>query len=201
MTTFRASVRFALAASCFALTASAAFAQPVQTTPPGTTTTPKTTNPPVSNNPPAKGLEEENGVLLETVGLLAGLQLYQTYLNIGLLADSAAEEVYEPEEALQLLGSVVGPLEKIEKQLDKVAALKLTKDDAAAVARMKKIAGLLRQQGTSLQAYWDKGEEEQNKKYEAARQAAWKELNDLLDLEPKKKSNGPGIIVIEPKKP
>src|SRR5437879_1798427 len=116
--------RFALAAAVFTLTTSAAYAQPPAA--------PKT----------AKALEDENGVLLETVGLLAGLQLYQTYLNIGLLADAAAEDVYEPDEAMQLLGSVVGPLEKIEKQLEKVAALKLTKDDAAAVLRMKKLAAM-----------------------------------------------------------
>jgi hypothetical protein len=179
MFAFRFPVRIALAAALLTLTASSGFAQPAA---------------------PAKTAAEENGVLLETVGLLAGHQLYQTYLNIGLLADAAAEEVYEPEEAVQLLGSVVGPLEKIEKQLEKVAALKLTKDDAAAVLRMKKIAGLLRSQGKSLQSYWDTGAAEHNTKYEEVRQAAWKELNDLLDLEPKKK-NGPGIIIIEPKKP
>jgi hypothetical protein len=142
---------------------------------------------------------EENAVLLETVGLLAGAQLYQTYLNIGLLADSAAEDVYEAAEAAQLLGSVVQPLEKIEKQLEKVAALKLTKDDAAAITRMKKIAGLLRQQGKALQAYWDTDMEDHKKKYEEARQAAWKDLSDLLALEPKKSTGG--VIIIEPKKP
>lgn len=148
---------------------------------------------------PAKALADENAVLLETVGLLAGVQLYQAYLNIGLLADGYAEGLYESAEAAQLLGSVVGPLEKIEKQLEKVAALKLTKDDATAVTRMKKIAGLLRQQGKSLQSYWDTDVEDHSKKYEETRQAAWKELSDLLDLEPKKKSTVP--LIIEPKKP
>lgn len=176
-------IRFALAAAFLALTAGVASAQP-----------------PKPAAPPAKALEEENGVLLETVGLLAGHQLYQTYLNIGLLADAAAEDVYETDEAMQLLGSVVGPLEKIEKQLEKVAALKLTKDDAAAVLRMKKIAAMLRTQGKSLQLYWDTGMDDHNKKYEEQRQAAWKELNDLLDLDPKKKPSG-GTIIIEPKKP
>jgi hypothetical protein len=170
--------RFALAVAALAVTAGVTRAQPAA---------------------PAKTVAEENSVLLETVGLLAGIQLYQTYLNVGLLADASAEGVYESGEATQLLGSVVGPLDKIEKQLEKVAALKLSKDDAAALTRMKKIAGLLRVQGKALQSYWDTGKEEHNKKYEDARQAAWKELSDLLALEPKK--NGPGVLVIEPKKP
>ncbi len=141
--------------------------------------------PPVGELPPP---EAANPVALaETVGLLAGLQLYQTYLNIGLLADARAEGLYEAGEVAQLLGSVVAPLERVEKQLDKVAALKsLTDDDRAAVARMRKIAGLLREQGTSLQLFWDTGVADQGKKYEEARQAAWKELSDLLQLDPKK---------------
>jgi hypothetical protein len=179
MTAFISRARVLLAFTFLAATAGSATAQPTS----------------------AKALADENAVLLETVGLLAGVQLYQAYLNIGLLADGYAEGLYESAEAAQLLGSVVGPLEKIEKQLEKVAVLKLTKDDAAAIMRMKKIAGLLRSQGKSLQSYWDTDAEGDSKKYEETRQAAWKELSDLLELEPKKKTTTGGTIVIEPKKP
>ena len=44
--------------------------------------------------------------------------------------------------------------------------------DAQAVARMQKIAGLLREQGKALQLFWDTGLAEHSKKYEEARQAA-----------------------------
>ena len=43
----------------------------------------------------------------------------------GGLADARSEGLYEAAELTQLLGSVVVPLEKVEKQLDKVAKLKL----------------------------------------------------------------------------
>ena len=136
---------------------------------------------------PAKPVAaDDSAVLAETVGLLAGLQLYQSYLNIGLLADARAEGLYEAGEVAQLLGSVVTPLEKVEKQLEVVAKLKLPKEDADAIARMQKVAGLLRQQGKSLQAFWDTGVAEHGTKYEESRRAAWAELSDLLDLAPKK---------------
>jgi len=126
---------------------------------------------------------EAAAVLTETVGLLSGLQLYQTYLNIGMLADIRAEGLYEAGELAYLLGSVVTPLEQVDKQLEKIAGLKgLSKDDAAALARMRKIVGLLQTQGKSLQAFWDTGVEDHGQKYEAARQAAWKEIDDLLGL-------------------
>ena len=135
--------------------------------------------------------EDAQAVLTEAVGLIGGLQLYQTYLNIGLLADGAAEGIYQSNEVFQLLGSVVGPLDRVEKQLDRVAKLKLSKEDVAAVARMKKILGLLRQQGKELQTFWESGKAENGKKYDESRQAAWKELSALLDLEPKNEKAPP----------
>ncbi len=126
---------------------------------------------------------ESMGVLTEALGLVSGLQLYQTYLNIGLLADVRAEGLYEAGELSQLLGTVVTPLEQVDKQLGRVAAIKgLSKDDVAALARMRKIVGQLQAQGKSLQTFWDTGVQDHGKRYEIARQAAWKELDDLLGL-------------------
>jgi len=128
---------------------------------------------------------DATAVLTESVGLFASLQLYNTYLNIGILADAMAAELYPPGDVNQLLGSVVVPLERVEKQLDKISLLKLSKEDLEAVARMKEVAGLLRLQGKELDLFWGKGQSQNGKNYEAARQAAWKELNLLLELEPK----------------
>ena len=140
------------------------------------------TTPPPAQPTPA----DPTPVLTEAVGLLAGLQLYQTYLNIGMLADIRAEGLYEAGELTQLLGSVVTPLEQVDRQLEKVAAIKtLPKEDVAALARMRKIISLLTAEGNSLQAFWVTGVEDHAKKYEASRRAAWKELDALLELDPK----------------
>ncbi len=127
-----------------------------------------------------------NAVLTESVGLFAGVQLYQTYLNIGLLADARAAGVYEDADAGHVLGSVLEPLKKVDKQLEKLAALKgLDKEDAAAVARLRKIAALLILQGDSLAAFWTTDQQAPADKYEAARLKAWAELEDFLDMKPK----------------
>jgi hypothetical protein len=137
--------------------------------------------------PPAKApLETPTSVLTETVGLLAGVQLYQTYLNIGLLADARAEGTYETADVELLLQSVYKPLVIVEKQLEKVGKLKgMTKEDTEALGQLTKIAGLLRQQGEELTAFWNSGEEAKGKKYEATRQKSWTEIEALLDLKPK----------------
>ena len=139
---------------------------------------------PVVDNSEAPA-DSTQSVLAESVGLFGGLQLYNTYLNMGILADSMAEGLYEAANVYQLLGSVVNPLENVEKQFDKLIKLKLSKEDIAALKQMKKIAGLLRKQGKELELFWEKGLPENGKNYEMARQAAWKELNALLELEPK----------------
>ena len=121
-------------------------------------------------------------VLTETVGLFAGLNLYQTYLNIGLLADGYAEGLYEEKEVKQLLGSVLTPLEAADKQLDKVGKLPLNAADRAAIARLRKILGLLRKQGAELQAFWETGKPEHGNNYEAIRKEAWAGISNLLGL-------------------
>lgn len=121
--------------------------------------------------------------LLETVGLLAGSQLYQTYLNIGLLADARAEGLYPDRDVKKVLGSVLLPLEKIDRQLEKLEQCHLSASDRAALAELRRISGLLRQQGRALESYWASGAESDGEAYESARQKAWEALRDLLDLD------------------
>ena len=47
--------------------------------------------------------ESANAVLLQTVGSLAATHLYQTYLNIGFIADAKVEGSYEEKQAKELL--------------------------------------------------------------------------------------------------
>jgi hypothetical protein len=135
--------------------------------------------------------EEEKAVLCETLGLLATMQLYQTYLNIGLLADGKAEGVYSAETVSELLGSIIHPLDQVEEQLTKVSQLKLTNEDRDTVKVLVKTLQLLRQQGKALVNFWNTGKEEDAKLYETSRTAAWRELSGLLKLEPQPKENPP----------
>jgi hypothetical protein len=135
--------------------------------------------------------EDEKAVLCETLGLLATMQLYQTYLNIGLLADGKAEGVYSAETVSELLGSIIHPLDQVEEQLTKVSQLKLTNEDRDTVKVLVKTLQLLRQQGKALVNFWNTGKEEDAKLYESSRTAAWRELSGLLKLEPQPKENPP----------
>lgn len=56
---------------------------------------------------------------------------------------------------------------------------------ARSLSRLPQLAGLLQQQGKSLEKFRETGVADHGKKYEAARQEAWNELKELLDLDPK----------------
>src|SRR5262245_53214784 len=51
--------------------------------------------------------DDANAQLTEAVGLLSGLYLYQSYLNIGLLADGKAERLYDDKAARGVLESIL----------------------------------------------------------------------------------------------
>ncbi len=122
-------------------------------------------------------------VLTETIGMLSAVQLYQTHLNIGILANLRLNGPYTAGELAKLLASVVSQMDQFDRQLEKVAMVKeLNDEDVVTLTQVRRIASLLREQGKSLQAFWATGVEDHGKRYEESRQAAWKELDDLLGL-------------------
>lgn len=123
--------------------------------------------------------------LTEAVGLLSGLYLYQTYLNIGLLADGKAERTYDEKAARSVLESILGPLDAVDKQLDKVGKVSRAQGDRDGCERLRGIVTLLRRQGGDLKAFWDSGRQEDGAKYEASRQESWKQISALLGLDKK----------------
>ena len=126
-------------------------------------------------------------VLMDALKTAAGNQLYQAYTNIGVLAELRPWGFYEASVQAQRLSSIVGSVEEVDAQLAKVAGLKeLSKEDAAAIARLRKIAGHLQTCGKELQAYWDTGVADREKNAATAQKAAWTQLDDLLGLDPKK---------------
>ena len=134
---------------------------------------------------PAAAPAEPRAQLTETVGLLSGLYLYQTYLTIGLLADGKAERVYDDKTARSVLATVVGPLSAVDKQLAVVGKLAQTDADRQGVERLRTTVALLRRQSQELTAFWDTGDATAGARYEATRQEAWRQLTNLLGLNKK----------------
>jgi hypothetical protein len=125
---------------------------------------------------------DPQATLTETVGLLSGLYLYESYLNIGLLADSKAANTYEEKAVRQVLVSIITPLDAVDRQLEKIGKNARSAGDRDAVERMRAMVAMLKRIGAELTAFWDSGRAEDGAKYEASRQEAWKQISALLSL-------------------
>jgi hypothetical protein len=118
----------------------------------------------------------------EALGGLTASHLYQTYLNIGLLADAVEGDVYNKEEAGKLLDTVAGLMTAVEQQLDRVGRQTLTAEEKKAVEQAQQIMGKLRTQCRELRAYWKDSDKDRVAKFHQARQDAWTGIKTLLNL-------------------
>src|SRR5262245_44517603 len=120
---------------------------------------------------------------LEALGGLSAAHLYQSYLNIGMLADGVESEAYTVQEAEKLLTSVIDLMNRVDAQLVKIGQTGLDGDDQASLERIKSVSALLRLQTRTLQTYWASGEKTQAERYHRAREAAWTGLTKVLGFE------------------
>ncbi len=121
--------------------------------------------------------------VVEALGGLTASHLYQTYLNIGLLADSVEGEVYEKDEARRVLETVAGLMTAVEQQLDSASRQSLKGDEKKAIEQARQVTASLRTQVRELQNYWDKGDKENVTRFHQARKDAWDGIKSLLNIQ------------------
>lgn len=138
--------------------------------------------PHVQSVPKAAALPPMPEVVVEALGGLTAAHLYQTYLNIGLLADAVEGEVYETAAAKKMLATVAGLTAAVEVQLAVMGKLPLKDDEKITVEQARQITTLLSAQARELRAYWDTGEKEHTARFHKARQEAWAGIKSLLNL-------------------
>src|SRR5262249_9224442 len=106
--------------------------------------------------------------------------LYQTYLNVGLIADAVAKEVYKVEDGKELLETVTKMMDTVERQLAQLSEAELQLDERKHLEKARRLLSLLRSQVKELKAYWDTGEEGYVQKFQKVRKDVQQELEKLL---------------------
>jgi hypothetical protein len=132
-------------------------------------------------NPPPKAAEDRR-FLLETIGTLVSTHCYQTYLNIGLVADSKAKGNYSEKDAYRVLDTVLSLLETVDRKLVDLAKVDLDKADRDSLEQIRKLSFLLRSQGKALQSYWETNRDEDAAKYEDVRKDSWAAISRVLGI-------------------
>ena len=119
----------------------------------------------------------------EAIGGLAASHLYQTYLNIGLLADSVEGEVYEKEEARRLLDTVAGLTSAVEQQLDRVGHQSLKDDEKKALNRPARSLPAFGHRCANCRNYWEEDDKDHVERFHKAREDSWKGIKALLNID------------------
>jgi hypothetical protein len=130
--------------------------------------------------PPRPGVEAP---LTAAVGALTAAHLYQTYMNLGLLADAVEKEVYTPATGRKLLEEVTTLTDAVEQQLARVPEEALTAEERRSLERVYRVLTLLRTQAKELRLYWDTEAEEHVVRFQKARAEAWAGIKLLLNFE------------------
>jgi hypothetical protein len=123
---------------------------------------------------------DDRRVLLQTVGTLTAVHAFQTYLNIGFVADGKAKGTYTDRDARKVLDTVLKLQDAVDDKLAAVSKTELDKDDRASLEDMRSVSDLLHKQAKELEAYWDSGKEEDEARYEDVRKDSWAALNRLM---------------------
>ncbi len=136
---------------------------------------------------PAKPAEDSKALqerrkLLETVGTLTSAHCYQTYLNLGLIADCKAKGAYTEKDASKVLDSILSLHGSIDRNLAALAKMDLDKQDRESLEQMRDLSALLRQQGKELKAFWDGGKEEDAARYDNARKDSWAAIGRITGI-------------------
>jgi hypothetical protein len=135
---------------------------------------------------PAKGEAAkdapERRQLLESLGALTAAHGYQTYLNIGFIADGKAKGTYTEKDAYKLLDSVLALVSSVDRKLAALDKIDLDREDRASLEQMRQLSSLLRKQAKDLQTFWDTGKDEDAAQYESVRKDSWTALSKLMGI-------------------
>ena len=151
-------------------------ATPVESKP---AATPKDDN--VKTTDPTNSSAAERG-LLQTIGALTAAHYFQTYLNIGFIADGKGHGIYSEKDARRVLQSVLTLLDSVDRRLETLNHVNLNKDDRESLEQMRAISALLRQQAKELQNYWERGQDEDLNRYESIRKNSYAAISKLLGI-------------------
>lgn len=137
-----------------------------------------------SRERPTVTQKTQDETLLSVIGNLEGAHLYQTFLNIGLLADARGKDVYSPQQAAELLDAINLFIDNAAEQLANVPPSSYPTDvDRKEMELAGIVTTLLRRQTRELKAYWDTGDPVHEQSFQKARSEAWEKIKIIAHVQ------------------
>lgn len=121
---------------------------------------------------------------LVALGSTSGLLVYNTYICIGAIADGYVGEVYSVGRVGELMDEQVASIEAVIGEYNKLSesGFITSDEDAAYISDLIVTLELLKKEAKALKDYAATGSTTASDDYNAARDAAWFNIEDLLGL-------------------
>lgn len=128
--------------------------------------------------------EEREQKLLETIGSLSALYIYNTYTTIGSICDGAVKEVYTDSFATAVLEEQKGMLDMVIGKMNGLVKNKTLKDpsDVNYVNNMIPLLTGLKKQAQAYIGYMQTKEATYKSEYSNTRKSNWKSICELMDI-------------------
>jgi hypothetical protein len=122
-------------------------------------------------------------MMLQTTGALCGQGLYLTYTSVGTLADGYVKKVYDKDTTGQILNVYIKIIDGIKEQLNKLQQSgALEGADITFMAKTLSTYDLLGEEAVAFQSYMTSGGQADIARYDTKRQAAWKNIQEILGI-------------------
>ncbi len=119
----------------------------------------------------------------QMIGVLSASYLYQSYLNIGYLADATEGAVYSEEEALTQVDGLLNVIGGVRDELLAYSRQVESESDRLYLENLVKVADLLIQEASALLRYYESNDQEYAKQYMEFNAMAQKAIGQLLGVE------------------
>ncbi len=117
-----------------------------------------------------------------SMGNFGAAFLYQTYLNIGMIADIWTQNIYSPDDAKSLLNTNLSFLKTSRKIVKELTDFSITQEDRGTFLEMISIMDDLTGETESLLKYIASRAQNDINQYETFRKQAWTKISKLMDI-------------------
>lgn len=132
---------------------------------------------------PGASFADEDDGRLSAIGGLSAAHMYTTYIAIGAVADAFGNDIYETDQVQDIMGGLVGMIDKIKKQLLLVQESCEDKADQDYFDETIQIYTLLQEEARQLSMFSKSRDTADHRAYEKARTTVWPRIEKLLGLD------------------
>lgn len=132
---------------------------------------------------PVDSVRAQDDGRLAAIGGLSAAHMYTTYVAIGATADAFGNDVYDSQQVQDIMGSLVGMIDTLKKQLLLVQENCEDKNDQEYIDETIGVYTLLQEEARQLSNFAESRDISDHRAYEKARTTVWPKIEKLLGLD------------------